>query len=111
MTRQKFTIYAIREVGTIEPRYIGQTSRTPEHRLIEHLGEARCSWHARTPFLDWLVAAQDNLEAIEVSTAETRQDAKAQERLLIQSAARLGCRLFNRDHMPRSIKLALGRAA
>lgn len=105
MIPQRFTIYAIREVGTIEPRYIGQTSRGPECRLNRLIWEARNCSNLDIRFYKWLRENRHKIEAIEVSTAETRDEAKAQERLLIQSLANMGFRLFNRDHMPRALKL------
>lgn len=105
MSGQRFSIYAIREIGTIEPRYIGQTSRGPECRLNRLIWEARNCSNLGLHFYKWLRENRNKIEVVEVSAAETREDAKAQERLLIQSLANMGCRLFNRDHMPRALKL------
>lgn len=101
-----FTVYALRELGSAVPRYIGQTRHTPEHRLMGHMTEAS-EWRRRTPFRVWLLENRASIVAVALDTFPTRDEAKAAERLLIRSCARLGCHLFNRDHVPAEHKMAL----
>ena len=109
--KRLFTVYAIRISGDCEARYIGQTSLSPEKRLSAHFGEAHPSgWASRTPFDEWLIGHRDEIEAIPLATFGSRLEAKAFERQLICALAKLGNRLFNRDHMPRELKPKMVRS-
>jgi len=90
-------VYALRQVGTSEPRYIGCTSRSARLRLEGHLANAK-QMPSPTPFAAWLMGNQ--VEAVEVMLCPTRDEALAAERQAIKTAAAIGHRLFNCHHVP-----------
>lgn len=97
-----FIIYCLREVGTTEPRYIGQTSKTPHARLVCHRSEARSGGGQESSFGHWLNTT--DVEAVEICRAKTREEAKEIERTAIIVCAGMGFRILNRDHTPRHLK-------
>lgn len=104
-----FTIYAMRAKGEIEVRYIGQTAKTPESRIIAETAQsstrARRGWGAGIYPMDcWLLA--NDIEGVVLATAATKAEACAKEREMVEAFARLGHRLFNRWLVPTELRQA-----
>ena len=99
-----FTIYGLRLKGDGEVRYIGQTMRTPEVRLEDHLSAAD---HAPVPqgLSLWLLDNRESVEVFRIDELPAVQEAKMVERALIKAFARLGHRLFNCHHLPKSARI------
>lgn len=97
-----FLVYAFRERGSLEVRYIGQTGKTPQGRLTFErnyaLKRVGSKWARVSPFDLWL--AQADIETVILLTAETREQARAKERDAVCAFARLGHRLFNSKLVP-----------
>jgi hypothetical protein len=101
-----YLVYCLREVGTAEPRYIGQTIHSPWHRLRAHISEARSGGGRASPFGKWINENVGRIEGIEVARCKTLDEAKAMERHAIIVCTGMGFRLFNSDHRPRQLKTA-----
>lgn len=95
-----FEIYAIREVGSKEVRYIGQTGKGCATRLgfLVSLGRRGIG---EPDMRQWLRACSFNVEAIVLDHAETRDEAKSKEQLAIRMFWAAGHRLVNRQSVPR----------
>lgn len=106
MTCNPFKVYGIRLMGELEARYIGQTVGRGGWRLHNTLTAAK-AMPRKTLFADWLIANADRLEAFDIAAVETRQMARVREREVIETCLALGHRLFNRQHVPRAIRLPL----
>lgn len=94
-----FEVYAIREVGSKEARYIGQTGKGCRTRIGFLVSLARRKIGDKD-MRDWLQSCCFNVEAVPLAYAETRQEAKAKERLAIEMFAKCGHRLLNRQFFP-----------
>jgi len=92
-----FQVYAIRQAGTVEARYIGQTSKGCETRLKFLTYLARKNWGDRL-FGQWLRDCGD-IEAVVLDTAETISEARNKERAAVRMFSACGHRLFNRHLM------------
>lgn len=93
-----FTVYALRVKGDPEVRYIGQTWNV-EQRLAGHLSTAHhMPW--ATTFADWLKGNRDSIEAVELATADTREEARRIERETVAVFLALDHRLFNQWLVP-----------
>lgn len=106
-----FTIYALRIRGQTEVRYIGQTQDL-ERRFAGHFSTANnMPW--ATSFAMWLKSNADEIEAVALATAETREDARRIERDTINVFLALEHRLFNQWLVPAEKRCAprLRRAA
>ena len=92
-----FTIYGLREAGSNEIRYVGQTGGTSARRLRQHIGAAhRCE--PKTAFATWI--CENEIEAVDLLIESTcRVGAVENERIIIKSMAAAGNRLFNRCHL------------
>jgi len=106
-----YTVYILRKRGEDLPRYIGQTKHSPQHRFNAHLSEARSIGGQRTRFGQWLIRNASEIEAVSVVEVDTRDEAKAIERHAIIFSAGIGADLFNRDHVPATLKRPVGLAA
>lgn len=103
--RSMTCIYGLRIAGTHEPRYIGLTIHSPAVRLIGHLNLARCAKGA--PFADWLIANEAVVEAFEIARFTDHNDARRCETDMIKACVRLGHRLFNLHHVPKSNRVSV----
>ena len=93
-----YIVYGLREVGSIEIRYIGQTAKGWAKRL------QFLSWLARTGQGDpemrqWLEGCRHSVEGVVLATAETETDIRAHERNAVAMFAAAGHRLVNRQLM------------
>lgn len=94
-----YSVYAIREKGTNDVRYIGQTFYSGAKRLREFLWLARTG-HGDAQMTAWLRSINFNAEAITIATAETRGQALLVEKQAIQLFHAAGFPLLNHDHVP-----------
>jgi hypothetical protein len=99
-----YTVYALRIKGDIEPRYIGQTAHDPETRLKSLRSEYMAGFDP-TPLARWLHANRQDVEAVALASAASREDARSIERKAVHICLALGHRLFNRDHVPASLRI------
>ena len=95
-----FEVYALREIGSSEVRYVGQTGKGRATRLnfLVNLARARQGEHEMRA---WLWDCGFKVEAILLTTAETREEAKAIERTAIQMFWAAGHRLVNLQGRPK----------
>lgn len=91
-------IYGLRLKGDKEVRYIGQSANVAQ-RLAGHLGTAH-SMPWATDFAYWLIENADTVEAVELTTVETREEARRVERNTVGMFVALGHRLFNQWLVP-----------
>lgn len=104
------TIYGIRERGSKEVRYVGQTRTPLDFRLHSHKGQARGVAHQHPAFSEWLESA--NPEIFAIARCDTRQEAEGVEKVIIAMCLRLGHRLFNRRHvLDNIVERRLGKIA
>lgn len=96
-----FEVYGIREIGSLELRYIGQTQKGGDFRLRYLKSLARAGIGHRN-MRDWLVGCDFQVEAIRLGEAPSREDARAKELVAIQAFAAVGHRLLNSQGVPRS---------
>jgi hypothetical protein len=96
-------VYGIRERGSKEVRYIGQTSGSVEDRLAAHFKVAESKpYGCNLPMREWLSArGEEAVETFKIAKVETRSEALATEKVIIALCLRLGHRLFNQR--PRSL--------
>lgn len=101
-----YYVYGLRLKGDLECRYIGQTGKTPEARLVDRIRQSR--HHVNIGYCappdglsQWVVDNADNIEVFKIAKCETREEARATERVLIALVLRLGHRLLNLDGVPR----------
>ena len=100
-----FYVYGLRLKGDLECRYIGQTGKAPEDRLIDRIRQSR--HHVKIGYCahpdglsQWVAANADNIEVFRIAKTETRQEARATERVIIALVLRLGHRLLNLEGVP-----------
>lgn len=93
-----FAVYGLRERGSKELRYVGQTNN-PGERLAGHINAAQKS---RCPdaLRDWVLASADCLELVVLHECSTRNEARAMEKSLVQAFFLCGRRLFNLRLVP-----------
>lgn len=103
-----YTVYALRLRGDAEIRYVGQTSGDPTLRVPNLLCSEEGVWNT-TLFGQWLRANRSEIEARAVAIFETREEAKCGERAAIGMALLAGQRLFNRDHVPKHLRICSKR--
>lgn len=102
----KFTVYGIRLKGGHELRYVGQTAHDPDRRMTAH-----CSEHGpHSHFSAWIKANRPNVETVKLGFSDTRNEAKAIERVMVAFCLRLNHRLFNRDHVPAHLRVGEGES-
>ncbi len=93
------TIYGLREVGSIEIRYIGFSNHPLELRLKKHLGDSRSYYYYR-PVTAWVRSA-GQIEIVPLCTCDP-SEARANERRMVQAFHAAGHRLTNGHLLPRS---------
>lgn len=104
------TVYGIRERGSKEVRYIGQTRTPLDFRLHGHRLQSRCQVHITSGFNAWI--EEHDVEAFAIAKADTRQEAEGIEKVIIAMCLRLGHRLFNQRHVLESVvERRLGKVA
>lgn len=93
-----FQVYAIRQAGTVEARYIGQTAKGCETRLkfLSYLARKNCGDRLLGQWLRECI----RVEVVVLDTAETIGEARAKERAAVRMFSACGHRLFNRHLMP-----------
>lgn len=96
-------IYAIREIGTTEARYIGQSGKSAEARLGEFVRFARRKIGDRS-MSEWIASVDYRVEAVIMATAPDLVTARQFERLAVQMFSNFGHRLFNRDLIAPSLR-------
>jgi hypothetical protein len=103
-----YTVYALRLIGDAEIRYIGQTNGDPAERLV-NLRSCEVGFRNATPFGEWLDRHRAQIEVRKLATFPTREEAKAGEKAAIMLALTIGARLFNRDHVPKHLRISSER--
>lgn len=83
----KHFVYALRVSGTKEVRYIGQTRRSTDARLLDHRRHAQLM-ALPTKFARWLM--ENDVEAIVIDECDSEFAAKCLERAKIAAALRTG---------------------
>lgn len=99
-----FTIYGLRVKGDKEVRYIGQCADV-QIRLAGHFTQAKAMPWA-TNFADWLKHNKDQIEAVILGSAETRDEARKAERAAVAFCLALNHRLYNQWLVPAHKRLA-----
>lgn len=98
-------IYGFREIGSTELSYVGQTKHSGAHRFgyLRSLArtKTRGEYDAIDEFSIWL---RGDVEVIELGSARDEQDARRRERETIEACLAMGHRLFNRHHVPASLR-------
>lgn len=100
-----FEIYGIREIGSLELRYIGQTQKGGEFRLRYLKSLARAKIGHRN-MREWLEGCGYQVEVIRLGLASTREEARAKEIVAIQAFSAVGHRLLNSQGVPRAHRKA-----
>lgn len=101
---ERFTIYGLRLKGDKEARYIGQTNGFVEVRLLGHLSAAERKRY-NPSLCDWLLANKDNVEAFKIAFADTREEARGIEKVIVGLCLRLEHRLFNHWLVPTELRI------
>jgi len=91
-------IYALREAGSDENRYIGRTAKPLPERLHKHLLNARVGYPPRIS--EWL-ASTTGVVIVPLAYCDDA-DAIAEERRLVEHYHARGHRLTNAHLLPRS---------
>lgn len=86
-------VYALREVDTLEYRYIGQTDNI-SRRLVEHRQKKYRDYEKET-WIENILANESDIEIIELEKCE-RRFVNSRERYWIKHYSDLGHRLFNK---------------
>ena len=92
------TIYGLRECGSNELRYIGQSSKPLAERLRKHLLNARRGY---PPLVSGWINAAGSVEIAAIATCPS-SEADAEERRLVELYHALGHRLTNSHLLPRA---------
>lgn len=92
-----YEIYGLRQIDTLELRYVGQTRHGRQHRL------KFLSWLARNgsgdkAMLEFMRGASFAVEAVLLDTAATELESRAKEKQAIRLFANAGHRLCNVQH-------------
>lgn len=90
-------VYALRERGSIEPRYIGRTKCGEIVRFRFHISQAQKAKFP-TELQRWLNETGDLVEQAILATVQSEIEAARIERETVQACERLGFRIFN-DHL------------
>lgn len=95
-------VYGLRNVGSDEIRYVGQTKRSGEFRLKyeQHLASKRIrasGWDL------WLLGQGGEVEAVHIVICEDEAHARQQERAVIGVLTAIGHRLFNVQWRPKAV--------
>lgn len=101
-----WTIYAIREIGSVEARYIGQSGKSGDCRLAEFVRFARRG-EGDYSMSNWLRSIGFQAEVITIATAKTLVEARVLERAAIGMFSQFGHRLFNRALIDPALKAPL----
>lgn len=98
-----FEVYGIRQVGSKELRYIGQTGRGRKMRLGFIVSLARAGLGDER-IREWLQSCNFQVEAVCLDTANSREEAKAIEASAIRLFWAAGHGLLNRQGLPRGFR-------
>lgn len=97
------TIYALREVGATEARYIGRSDKPLGERLLKHIQNAKRNYPRAIS--GWIKGAGE-VEIVPLAQCP-RQDAAAEERRMVALYHSAGHRLTNSHLLPRAEGLSL----
>lgn len=101
-----YTVYGLREIGSLEIRYIGQTGKGWQKRLQSF------SWMARTgqgepDMREWLESCDYRVEGVVLASACTISAIRLRERDAVAMFSAAGHRLINRQLMaPKALRQA-----
>lgn len=98
-----YSVYALREVGTTDIRYIGQT-RYDGARRLRFLSYLARKGNGEPNMREWLESIQYRAEAVAIATSITEVGARQLEKQAIGMFAAAGHKLLNRQHMLEQIE-------
>lgn len=101
------TVYGLRLRGDTEVRYIGQTRRPLEGRLLNHFSANNLMvWP--NEFAKWMRLGAEDIEIFAIAQCDGEVAAKAKERELIAVCIAFQHRLFNVRHVPKELRCSRG---
>ena len=96
-------VYGLRNVGSAEIRYVGQTSKTGDFRLQYEQALAR-KRSTKSGWDVWLLGGDGAVEAVPIVICADEAEARKQERAVIGVLTAIGHRLFNVQWRPKAIE-------
>jgi hypothetical protein len=97
-----FAVYGVRLRGDTETRYIGQTGNPLSVRFAG-LKSCETGHRSASLFGQWL--HENDVEIFRIAECPDRASAKATEAVAIAISLRFNHRLFNRDHVPKHLRI------
>lgn len=104
-------VYGLRLKGDREVRYVGETHKRRQDRLIQHMTRVRTPRfgrpkhvYAEGTFGHWLGAHKGQVEIFDIAECDSKAKARVTEKVVIALCQRLNHRLFNSKHMLRPKK-------
>jgi hypothetical protein len=88
MCAMRWSVYALLDPRTEEPRYIGSTSASLRRRLSEHCRRTRRD-NPKRPLNAWIIDLKVRPKIVQLSSSTTKEDAEDDERAYILSTPNL----------------------